>query len=415
MVIPMGRARALLRPVARMIRQLQRKDVFEVRHWRPATNIRFPEVAETSPLELDFLWYSGPEHMSRVFVDADFLVHREYPLADSELLPLIDVYTATGRRYLSLVHCLKTGVVFHHSLPSHEWQKRFYAENWDATGQSNALGIDEFMKTRSNKVQQILAGAGIKRGGRVLDVGCGYGDQLFYFKERGYKVYGLEPSRHRATFASRLLGTDILNSPVEGDEVRRNLRQLGGKFDVIYLNQVFEHLYDPLSVAKLLREFLDDDGVLMIGVPDYFSECTVLFSSIIMHTHSFTSNALLNLLSLAGFKRRQDLSFPGYLYFTFVKNEGHGKLEDPGTAKVVRHVLRHFDLLSRQLRPGQIVSVASSYTGDMETGYRVKRAPMLSQMRQSLRSGAGVDTEALRRYLPVKVHMPYDTPCIRQK
>ncbi|MBI3899055.1 MAG: class I SAM-dependent methyltransferase [Gammaproteobacteria bacterium] len=408
-------AKEFLRPAVRAVRRLMEKDVFEARHWQPGSKVQFSGITVSEPLEVDFLWYSGPENFSQVFVDADFPVHQDYPLTGTKLLPLIEVYTASGRRYLSLVHCPKTGVVFHQLLPSHEWQHKYYAENWDASGQVQSANADAFMKTRGNKVEKILTRADLKAGGRVLDVGCGYGDQLFYLKQKGYQVFGLEPSRHRAKFASQLLGTPILNSPVEGEQVHANLSGLGGKFDLIYLNHVFEHLYDPRAVAAMLREFLADDGVLMIGVPDYFSECTTSFSNLIIHTHSFTKNALVNLLGLAGFKPKQDLSYPGYVYCLFEKSAGErAPQEDPLTEKVVRHLFRQFNLVSRQLRPGHVVSVAS-FIGNMETGYRVKRAPILAEARQALNDAKSKGAEALRRCLPIKIVMPYEQPCIWQK
>lgn len=412
----LNHAKAVLRPFVRWARQHIRPKVYRVRRWQPTPALRPVNRPSDGSPEFQFLWRTSPPHWSQVFVDCEFAPSAEYPVPGSALLPLIDVYTRTGIKYLSLAHCPRTGIVFHHLLPAVEQQHQYYANEWDKFTKVTASNSpDEFMKTRVNKVQCLL-GSGLKGGSKVLDVGCGYGDQLFFFKQIGCEVFGIEPSRHRAEFAQDLLGVEVLNCGIESETIRERLRDTGQRFDLIYLNQVFEHLNNPLGVARRLREFLSEKGTLLIGVPDFFSESLANYFCSIVHTHSFSANALENILRLAGYRPKANLGFPGYLYFTFEKDEHPPVIAaDPLTTKMVRYVCSHFDLASRHLRPGSIISIVSSYTGYTETGLRAVSLPVSSELGRFWSAVGRSDLDQMRKFLPIKIVMPFDQPSIWYK
>ncbi len=56
---------------------------------------------------------------------------------------------------------------------------------------------------------------GIKKGGLILDVGCGSGRDSKFFLDKGYAVIAIEPSVKNRNYASALLKQDVLNIKVE--------------------------------------------------------------------------------------------------------------------------------------------------------------------------------------------------------
>lgn len=406
--------KAVLRPYVLAVREWVRPNVFRVRRWRPA-GFRDQSPVPEGPVRFQFLWREVPPTYTQLFLDGAFGALPDYPVAQTKLLPLVDVQTRTGNRYLSLAHCPVTGLVFHSRLPGLDWQNDFYAQEWDKTSRAGpSMDPQQFMRTRTNKVEQ-LARPFLKRRSRVLDIGCGYGDQLFYFMEAGHELVGVEPSRHRAEFARQFIKGEILNCPAESEALHKQLHDREGHFDLIYLNHVLEHLHNPVAVLKVLRPLLADDGILLIGVPDLFSESMMNFACSIIHTHAFSANALRNILGACGYRPCADRSFPGYNYVLFEKAPASAPQHDALTGKVVLYACAHFDLLKLRRRRDVMLSILSQYTGQMETGLRVLSLPNTQDMTRISRMLHQGDGEGLREFFPITIVMPFEKPTIWQK
>jgi SAM-dependent methyltransferase len=100
---------------------------------------------------------------------------------------------------------------------------------------------------------------------RILDIGCGPGFFLKTAKDRGWQPKGIEPSRQAAAHA-RELDLDITEA-FFGPETAPAL----GRFDVVHLNNVLEHLPDPIGLLTLARDLLLPGGLICINVPNDFS------------------------------------------------------------------------------------------------------------------------------------------------
>ena len=108
-----------------------------------------------------------------------------------------------------------------------------------------------------------LLGSGRRR---LLDVGSGPGFFLWHGVERGgWTVRGLEPSA-QAVAHSRGLGLDITQAFLN-DETAAAL----GRFDVVHLNEVLEHVPDPRSVLRTVDGLLDPGGLIALMVPNDYS------------------------------------------------------------------------------------------------------------------------------------------------
>jgi SAM-dependent methyltransferase len=100
---------------------------------------------------------------------------------------------------------------------------------------------------------------------RLLDIGSGPGFFLRAAAERGWDVLGIEPSRQAAAHA-RGLGVGV----VEGFFNRESAARLG-HFDVVHLNNVLEHVPNPIEIIRLCRDALEQNGLLCLNVPNDFS------------------------------------------------------------------------------------------------------------------------------------------------
>ncbi|HUP14573.1 MAG TPA: class I SAM-dependent methyltransferase [Acidimicrobiia bacterium] len=92
----------------------------------------------------------------------------------------------------------------------------------------------------------------------VLDIGCGSGATIEYLSE-WYRVAGIEPNDdlvEGSAIAERIVRVRVQDADLGGDT-----------FAVILMLDVLEHLRDPEQVLRLVREWIDDDGILIATVP----------------------------------------------------------------------------------------------------------------------------------------------------
>ncbi len=98
---------------------------------------------------------------------------------------------------------------------------------------------------------------------RVLDVGCAHGGYVALLNWAGFQAEGTEMSPEVAAFAEQVFGVKVHVGPVEA------LPLASGSFDVIVLNDVIEHLPDPLATLGHCASLLSPEGFFVIQTPEY--------------------------------------------------------------------------------------------------------------------------------------------------
>jgi SAM-dependent methyltransferase len=139
--------------------------------------------------------------------------------------------------------------------------------------------------------------------GRLLDVGCGHGLLLDEARRRGFDVRGLELSRSAADYARGVLGLEV-------DEA--TLDEADGRYDVIVLADVVEHLDDPAGALRTCATLLADGGVLCVVTPDPDSATARLAGArwwglVPAHTCLLPRTTLRELLTAAGLVISEDV------------------------------------------------------------------------------------------------------------
>ncbi|WP_350286741.1 class I SAM-dependent methyltransferase [uncultured Croceitalea sp.] len=95
----------------------------------------------------------------------------------------------------------------------------------------------------------------------LLDVGAGTGDFLLAAKKANWNVSGVEPNKTAQKRASE-----------KGISLEERLDVFSGeKFEVITLWHVLEHLPDLEEQIKLVNSLLEDEGTLIVAVPNFKS------------------------------------------------------------------------------------------------------------------------------------------------
>jgi 2-polyprenyl-3-methyl-5-hydroxy-6-metoxy-1,4-benzoquinol methylase len=150
----------------------------------------------------------------------------------------------------------------------------------------------------------------IGRPRAVLDVGCGVGLNGAAAKRRGARVTGIEIVP-RSIARSRQVLDEVLPLDLTSDaSIREGLA--GRSFDLMLFGDVLEHTTDPLSVLRRLLPFLEDEGHVLVSLPNVASWPIRLKllrghfdyeqSGILDETHVrfFTRDSAVRLLEAAG-------------------------------------------------------------------------------------------------------------------
>jgi SAM-dependent methyltransferase len=113
----------------------------------------------------------------------------------------------------------------------------------------------------------------LEKGARILEIGCAEAGVLKAFLEQSCQCVGIELSPKRLEKAAKNLSEFVAASQVKllaSDIFDINsVEELGGKFDVIVLKDVIEHISGQKKLLIQLQSFLKPDGVIFLGFPPW--------------------------------------------------------------------------------------------------------------------------------------------------
>jgi 2-polyprenyl-3-methyl-5-hydroxy-6-metoxy-1,4-benzoquinol methylase len=121
--------------------------------------------------------------------------------------------------------------------------------------------------------------------GKLLDVGAGGGEFTYVSSQLGFDSTGVEPNIGYSNYARDQYQANVKTG---------QLADVDGKFDVITMFHVMEHIPDPVKTFKKLYDLLNEDGSLFIEVPNIesFSQSpdNTFFKA---HIHYFSATTLI--------------------------------------------------------------------------------------------------------------------------
>lgn len=170
------------------------------------------------------------------------------------------------KRGYPIVRCGDCGLVFSNPQVVADVVLDEYRE-----GGSNDLWVDVLTSPRQleldrAKFAEILDELEPHRGdGRLLDVGTSIGLFLSLAGERGWQGLGTEFGRRALAYARDELGVEAVDTPIE---------QLDGRYDVVTVLSVLEHVNEPRAFLREVARLLEPGGATYLIVPNVDSLAT---------------------------------------------------------------------------------------------------------------------------------------------
>ena len=203
-----------------------------------------------------------------------------------------------------IMRCSECGLGILDPRPSPDEIKKLYSGHYFSDHYDQGLKIDSkrFERRIRSETHRINFFKRLKREGRVLDIGCGYGYFLYACRLFGYNVHGLEVSEWAYRY-----GSEKLKLPVSLGDIE-DVHFEAKSFDVITMWHFLEHTFDPRRYIRRASEWLRRDGILIVDVPNYRgTDAMKTWNTwqgwdVPFHLYHFTPETLKRILIKFGFR-----------------------------------------------------------------------------------------------------------------
>lgn len=175
---------------------------------------------------------------------------------------------SVSSEYFDLAGCKSCGFRFTMDPPSEDSCGKYYKSqdyiSHSDTSKGLIFSLYHFVrKIMLGKKSKFIKNLGASKS--LLDFGSGTGYFLNFMKQEGYHVAGIELDEE-----ARLYGNTTFGLNVQSPDYIKN-GQISEKFGYITLWHVLEHLYTPDQYLRIFHHLLDEDGYLVIAVPNFQS------------------------------------------------------------------------------------------------------------------------------------------------
>ena len=165
-----------------------------------------------------------------------------------------------------VVRCANCGLVFLSPRLTEQAILKLYSDQEYYVSEIAGQGYDEYLEVKHNWIRtfsrRLAQISRYQTPGRSLDIGCGPGFFLEAAQEKGYEVFGLDPSDYIVKVAGKQFGDRIRKGVIETADYPAEY------FDLVVAFDTFEHIYHPVEWLKAVRRVLKSGGLLAITTPN---------------------------------------------------------------------------------------------------------------------------------------------------
>jgi SAM-dependent methyltransferase len=144
--------------------------------------------------------------------------------------------------------------------------KGYWDNVWAGKSKAASAQLAQVQRLYRYAVLDHMFATRLARGPRkFLEVGCGTGRWLVYFKTRfGYDVTGCDYSELSCDMTRR----HLTDAGIDGNVIQGDLFTLTGEYDVVFSTGLIEHFDEPDKVLKKFASLLRPGGTLVALIPN---------------------------------------------------------------------------------------------------------------------------------------------------
>ncbi len=203
-----------------------------------------------------------------------------------------EVYLDRRLRFFATAACDDCLFVYRNVFPSFRWFKARWKQI--ASGRLEVFNAD-LEAVRGSRYREYAAHVSrFRRGGRLLEIGAGFGTGASVFRDADFHVEALEPEDDRITYIRDVLGIRCHGVTLE------EFTAPPKSYDVIVCAHNLEHVDDPSQQATRLRDWLTDDGIIYCEVPVVWNIVDFADSLFLTHKSNFAESNFAHLMRRVG-------------------------------------------------------------------------------------------------------------------
>lgn len=235
----------------------------------------------------------------------------ECPACDSSLKEICALTSIKHNKILRIGCCDFCGHIAYMDRPTRSWISNFYSEEW---GGQLFKNLEKRINKAKRKIESgqlmLKVNTTVKLASQfseykesmVCEIGSGAGQSLRQLFELGFRnLVGVESSKSQVEVARQGYGSNIILGDFEGDLVQDQLKSIG-PVQIFLAQHVLEHATEPDRFFEKISHLQQNNGLVILSVPNFVQEATIGTLLYLPHLHSFTVNSLSRLLNKYGYQ-----------------------------------------------------------------------------------------------------------------
>lgn len=170
----------------------------------------------------------------------------------------------------------------------------------------------------------------IPKNVRVLDIGCGFGETLAYHKARGCDAYGVDADENIRQGAEKF-GYNMRVGLFDPNDYDPEF------FDYVTMDQVIEHVSDPVEMLSQVRKIMKPGGILVLSTPNSNGWGSKVFGDkwinwhVPYHLHHFSKKSMQIAAESSGLVlvKTRTITNSDWLYFQWIHLLTNPKMGEP--------------------------------------------------------------------------------------
>jgi SAM-dependent methyltransferase len=169
----------------------------------------------------------------------------------------------------NLVQCSQCGLLYINPRPDRSSIGAYYPDlEYHAFHASDGIKAKLLDQLRMNNARSLMAG--LPKGARILEIGCGTGDLLLALRDLGAEVMGIEPNA-AAVKSAREHGLNVEIGMLD------DVQLAPAQFDLVLMKYALEHVHSPSETLAAIKKLLKPGGQGVFWVPNAASLDARLF------------------------------------------------------------------------------------------------------------------------------------------